>query len=77
MEQNNWNKFPEEQRTFETRLLFIKELFTNTYERHQIMASCINYKLGKSYEAYLKEIHRELWFLNGKDPMAILKRLDK
>lgn len=69
------NKFPEEAKTFETRLLFIRELFTNTYERHQIMASCINYKLGKSYEMYLKDIHRSLWNLNGKDPMAILKKI--
>lgn len=69
------NKFPEEYKTFETRLLFIRELFTNTYERHQIMASCINYKLGKSYEMYLKDIHRSLWNLNGKDPMAILKKI--
>lgn len=69
------NKFPEEDKTFETRLLFIRELFTNTYERHQIMASCINYKLGKSYEMYLKDIHRSLWNLNGKDPMAILKKI--
>lgn len=68
------NKFPEELRSFETRLLFIRELFTNTYERHQIMASCINYKLGKSYEAYLKDIHKNLWNLHGKDPLEILKK---
>jgi hypothetical protein len=40
------------------------------------MASCINYKLNKSYEAYIKEIHKSLWNLYGKDPMMLLKKID-
>ena len=55
-----FDKFPEEDRTFETRLKFINEIFTNTYEQYQIMANCIQYKLDKSYEAYLKEIHKSV-----------------
>ena len=51
-------KFPEEERTFETRLKFIKELFTDKFENYQIMAHCIQHKLDKSYEAYLKEVHK-------------------
>ena len=47
-------KFPEDERTFETRLKFIKEIFTNRYEPYQIMAHCIQHKLDKSYEAYVK-----------------------
>lgn len=65
-----------EDRTFESRLQFIAAIFSNKYERHQIMASCINYKLNKSYEAYIEEIHKSLWTLNGKDPMQILKKID-
>jgi hypothetical protein len=63
-------------RTFESRLKFIADIFSNKYERHQIMASCITYKLNKSYEVYLKEIHKSLWNLYGKDPMQILKKID-
>ena len=70
-------KFPEEERTFETRLKFIKELFTNRYEPYQIMAHCIQHKLDKSYEAYLKEIHKSMWLLGNEDPIAVLKRIDK
>ena len=69
-------KFPEDKRTFETRLTFIKEIFTNKYEPYQIMAQCIQHKLDKSYEAYVKEIHKILRLLEGKDPMAILKKID-
>lgn len=63
-------------RTFETRLKFIDAIFSNKYERHQIMASCIKYKLDQSYETYLKEIHKSLWELEGKNPMTILKKID-
>ena len=65
-----------EDRTFETRLQFINEIFSSKYKPHQIMASCITYKLNKSYESYLKEIHKDLWELDGKDPIAILKKID-
>ena len=63
-------------RNFETRLQFIDAIFSNRYERHQIMASCINYKLDQSYEIYLKDIHKSLWLLNGKNPLTILKKID-
>lgn len=76
MESNLPKRPPEETRTFESRLQFINEIFSNRYERHQIMASCINYKLDKSYELYIKEIHKSLWWLNGRDPMAVLKKID-
>ena len=46
---------PEESRTFETRVKFIDEIFSNLYTRDQIMASCITYKLDKSFDAYIKE----------------------
>lgn len=65
-----------DERTFESRLQFIAAIFSNKYERHQIMASCINHKLSKSYEAYVKEIHKSLWNLCGKDPMQLLKKID-
>ena len=67
---------PESERTFESRLKFIDEIFSNTYTQDQIMASCIQYKLNKSFEAYIKDIHKSLWKLSGKDPMAVLRRID-
>ena len=69
-------KFDEASRTFETRLLFIKELFTNKYSKTQIMASCVQHKLDRSFEAYISELHKSTWRLCGEDPMAILKRID-
>ena len=68
---------PEDSRTFETRVRFIDEIFSNLYSRDQIMASCITYKLDKSFEAYIKDIHKSLWKLSGKDPIAILRKIDR
>lgn len=65
-----------EDRTFETRLKFINEIFSSRYKDYEIMASCINYKLDQSYEVYLKDIHRSLWLLNGKNPLTVLKKID-
>ena len=69
-------KYPEADRNFETRVKFIRELFTNKYPKSQIIAHCIQHKLDRSYDAYIKEIHRSLWQLQGRDPMAVLKKID-
>ena len=69
-------KFDRESRTFETRVTFIRDIFTNKYEPIDIMAHCIRYKLDKSYEVYLKDILKSVWTLNGQDPMKVLKRID-
>ena len=65
-----------DERTFETRLQFIIAIFSNKYKPYQIMASCIQHKLDKSYQVYLEEIHKSLWTLYGKDPMILLKKID-
>ncbi len=70
-------KFDETSRTFETRLKFIKELFAHKFKNYQIMAHCIQHKLDKSYEAYIKEVHKSSWVLENEDPMAVLKRIDR
>lgn len=74
--ESNKRRPPESERTFESRLKFIDEIFSNTYTQDQIMASCIQYKLNKSFESYIKDIHKSLWKLSGKDPMAVLRRID-
>ena len=70
------SKFDEASRTFETRLLFIKELFTNKYSQSDIMAHCIQHKLDESLKQYVKELEKHMWNLDGKDPMDILKKID-
>ena len=49
-----------EDRTFESRLQFIADIFSNKYESYQIMASSINYKRDKSHEAQVIDIHKRL-----------------
>ena len=68
---------PEHTRTFETRVKFIDEIFSNTFTGNQILASCINYKLDKSFEVYIKDIHKSLWKIQQNDPMAMLKKIDR
>ena len=70
-------KFDRSQRTFETRVSFIRDIFTNKYAPIEIMAHCIQYKLDKSYEAYFNDILKSVWNLNGKDPIKILKQIDR
>ncbi len=70
-------KFDRDSRTFETRVSFIRDIFSNKYQPIEIMAHCIQYKLDKSYEVYLKDILKSVWNLDGQDPMKILKRVDR
>lgn len=66
----------EEDRTFETRLIFIKDIFLNKYPNEQIMANCINYKLNMSYESYSRELENDIKLLVGENPIRVLKRID-
>ena len=69
-------KFDRDLRTFETRVTFIRDIFSNKHTPTEIMAHSIQYKLDKSYEVYLGEMLKSIWNLNGQDPMKILKRID-
>ena len=53
-------KFDRESRTFETRVSFIRDIFTSKYKPIEIMAHCIQYKLSKSYETYLKDVLKSI-----------------
>lgn len=70
-------KFDRDQRTFETRLIFIRDIFAEKYPPEQIMAHCIQYKLSKSFEAYLEDLKDSAWRVQGEDAMEVLKRIDK
>jgi hypothetical protein len=69
-------KFDRNSRTFETRVTFIRDIFSNKHTTTEIMAHSIQYKLDKSYEIYLADVLQSVWNLNGQDPMKILKRID-
>lgn len=56
MENNKSKKFDLKSRTFETRVTFIRDIFTNKYSPTDIMAHCIQHKLGRSYENYVNEL---------------------
>lgn len=70
-------KFDRDKRTFETRLTFIRDIFTEKFSSVDIMAHCIQHKLGKSFENYLDDLKFSIWQLYGEDPIAVLKRIDK
>lgn len=69
------DKFPEELRNFETRLLFIEELFTNLFSQCDIMAHCAVHKLDWSYLEYVEELQKSMLKLTGEDPLRVLKRI--
>lgn len=69
-------KFDRNSRTFETRITFIRDIFSNKFKPIEIMAHSINYKLDKSYEIYLSDVLKSIWNLNGQDPIKILKSID-
>lgn len=71
------DKFDKEGRTFETRLVYIKEIFSNKYSQDDILKGCIEYKLNKTYETYLRELKHSVSILTGLDkPVEVLKKLD-
>lgn len=71
------SKFPKEQRTFETRLLFINEMFSDLHDKTEIMTSCIQYKLGKSLEQYLRELKLGALEVEHLSPLTVMRRIDK
>jgi hypothetical protein len=69
------DKFPEENRTFETRLIFIGDMFADLFSQTDIMAHCIEHKLGRSFLAYVDELKYSTLNLTGKDPLRVLKNI--
>lgn len=65
-----------DERTFETRLKFISEIFSDVYPRDKIMASCIQHKLDVSFEEYVGDVHRSYIKLLKKEPVSVLKRIE-
>lgn len=64
-----------ENRTFKTRLQFIDSVFSNPHSKDEILASSIQFKLRKSYEAYLEDLDRYIDGIAKKDNIKALKNL--
>lgn len=69
------DKFDESLRTFESRLLFIRDIFMNKYPNEQIMKNCIEFKLRKSLENYENDLHKKELNLSDADPIKVLKKM--
>ena len=70
-----------EKKTFESRLKFIREVFENKQSQDEILTSCIQFKLGKSYENYLEDVNNSLNTIRStaipKNPISVLKKVNK
>ena len=64
-----------ENRTFETRLEFIANIFSHPLSKTEILASSVQFKLNKTYEIYLEEVNRSLSILAGHDPTKVLSKI--
>ena len=67
-------------RTFETRVKFINEVFSNKFSRSDIMTSCILFKLKNSYNNYADELEATVQQLENKienkGAISILRRMN-
>lgn len=64
-----------ENRTFETRLEFIVNIFSHPLSKTEILASSVQFKLNKTYEIYLEEVNRSLSILASHDPTKVLSKI--
>lgn len=64
-------------RTFESRLLFLKDIFENTFSKSEIMGRCILYKLNGTYDTYQENINRSAEKIVNNNPLTMLTRLNK
>ena len=67
----------EDKRSFETRLLFIRDIFSDLHSQDEIMAKCIQHKLDVSYENYVHELKNRTTVLSFADPIKILKTMEE
>lgn len=69
--------FPREQRSFKTRLQYINEIFSNTFDQEEILRSCITHKLKCSYEDYVRSLERSIKHLKEQSELRVLKCVSK
>lgn len=64
-------------RTFESRLLFLKNIFENTFSRSEIMGRCILYKLNGTYDTYQENVNKSVDNIVNSNPLTMLTKLSK
>ena len=64
-------------RTFETRLLFIKELFEHTFDKSIIMGRSIQYKLNNNLTSSEEQINTSYEELANANPLELLNKIKK
>lgn len=64
-------------RTFETRLLFIKELFEHTFDKSIIMGRSIQYKLNNNLTSSEEQINTSYDELANANPLEVLNKIKK
>lgn len=74
---NERDIFPRDQRSFKTRLQYINEIFSNTFDQEEILKSCITYKLKCSYEDYVRSLDRSIKHLKEQSEIRVLKCVSK
>ena len=77
MPDNERDIFPREQRSFKTRLQYINEIFSNTFDQEEILKSCITHKLNCSYEDYVQSLERSIRHLREQSELRVLKCVSK
>lgn len=68
-------KFDESERTFETRLLFLKSIYEDKHDNIDIMKKCIEHKLNRSLDFYLKELTNSYNNLGAENSIKVLRRI--
>ena len=64
-------------RTFETRLLFIKELFEHTFDKSIIMVRSVQYKLNGNLARSEEIIQDSYEKLANANPLTVLNQIKK
>ena len=64
-------------RTFETRLLFIKELFEHTFDKSIIMGRSVQYKLNGNLARSEEIIQDSYERLANENPLTVLTKINK
>lgn len=71
------DKFPKELRTFETRLLFLKEVFNSLYTQKDVLAHCVAHKLNRSLLIYDEELQKSIDKISeANDPLYTIRKLN-
>lgn len=63
------------ERCFESRLLFIREIFNDLHPKEEIMTSCINFKLKNSLNNYIADLDRSVKALERANTISVLKKI--